>query len=449
MRQQPRICSRCLTGAILAGTLSASAARPQSFDCDQAKSDIEMAICRSSNLAALDVQLAGTLGKLISAQPDRRAALLSDERRWLRERDQRCKPQVAGQTLEACLTAEYSARIAELNRGASVAAKSRTAVCQLIADRYRPQAHSHPGEAPLEVLVHTPNSGVELVSKSDSVLHPSSDLVSWAAQQTPPFKLSSDMLHALQLYEQLGGGGALYKAPGIPFYSLTRVEGSMACSNSLSFVIDGGVASLVTTPGESNGDDGSCDTAARYGTVDATPVAMVQNYDYRPGMSASLDVWTWQGRQFESACEVRLQYKPHFGANTLNSWGETCAGADCNELRAAAFRLAEAAETDPETLQAQSLKTLTDPQRAQFALIAQAFDAERRDPSADNAINVPLIHRDRVYLASIGNFTIGWREYADYSVVFASLDDGKLTVRGSFAVGTWKGDVESISIAEK
>jgi uncharacterized protein len=445
MAQQPKVSARHLVGTFaLLASLSAS---PQSFDCQNASTAIELSICQDKDLGVLDLQLAGALGKLSSSQPDTRAALMADERRWLRERDRRCNKPKSG--MKDCLVAEYSSRIADLARYAARVAKSRTAVCQLIADRYRLLAHAHPGEAPLNVLEQAPNSGVQLVSASETIDHASTDLVSWAAKQTPPFKLSPELLESLQDYEQFVSGGNLLKALGVPFYSITRSEGSMGCSNSRSFVVHGGVASLSSTPGESNDDDGSCDMGTRYGAVDTTPVAIIQNYDFRPGMTASLDVWTWHGHGFEASCQVALQYKPHFSSKTLNAWGETCTGSDCSELRDAAFELAEAAETDSDALKARSLERLTDPQRAQFELMEQTFEAQRRDPSSDDAFSIPFIQHDRLYVASIGHFTIGWREYADWSVIFASVDDGKLTPRGVFAVGTWKGDLESVSVSEE
>jgi len=43
----------------------------------------------------------------------------------------------------------------------------------------------------------------------------------------------------------------------------------------------------------------------------------------------------------------------------------------------------------------------------------------------------------------------GWRDYADWSVLFEELDDGKLIPRGAFPVGTWKGDLETVSVTAK
>ena len=79
----------------------------------------------------------------------------------------------------------------------------------------------------------------------------------------------------------------------------------------------------------------------------------------------------------------------------------------------------------------------------------ETFESQEREPSSNDPFTIPFLHDDRLYLASIGHFAIGWRDFADWSVIFASFDDAKLTPRGAFSVGTWKGDLESVSITEK
>jgi len=59
---------------------------------------------------------------------------------------------------------------------------------------------------------------------------------------------------------------------------------------------------------------------------------------------------------------------------------------------------------------------------------------------------VPYINQGVMYLVSLGHITIGLnREFADWRVIFQSLEDGKLEQRAAFAVGMWKGDLKSAS----
>lgn len=330
---------------------------------------------------------------------------------------------------------------------ASSSAPAHPHLCQVIADRYRPLANSHPGEAPLDVLVASPASGLQLASTVAADLR-SAGLGAWAAAQKPPFSISPALLEAVRQYQDEGGSAQLVKATGVPFFSFSGVQGSMGCSFSQSFVVRGGVAFPSDSPGEP-GEEGACDTGAVYGTIDATPVAMIQKYDWRPGMKASIDLWKWDGEGFDYECEVDLTYKPRFSEKTLNPWGETCVGDDCGELRRASFKLAEAAEADPQQLEDRSLGRVSAKQKEQFDAMKQLFAARRREPSSNDPFSIPFVFHDHLYLASIGHYAIGWRDFADWSVLFAELEDGKLITRGEFSVGTRKGDLENVSVTEK
>ena len=319
------------------------------------------------------------------------------------------------------------------------------AFCRVMADRYRPLANSHPGEAPLEVLSAAPDSGVR--SGKGPVWEDvrASGLAAWAAAQTPPIVVPQTLVDAVKRYQENGGTTSLTKAPAVDVYSFLGLEGSMACANSLSFVVQSGVALPATTPGEMN-EEGGCDDRSVYATVDASPVAVVQHYDGRPGMTASIDLWNWNGHEFAYQCTARFTYKPHFSTKTLNAWGESCGGPACNDLRAASFTLAESAEADPKALRREALARLTQEQAEQFAAMDRLFAKQARDPSSNDAFTVPHPYRGRLFLASIGHFAIGWRNYADWSVVFEELDDGKLLPRGQFPVGTSKGDLVDVAV---
>jgi hypothetical protein len=212
-------------------------------------------------------------------------------------------------------------------------------------------------------------------------------------------------------------------------------------------VVQGGIAVPAETPGDSDEAVGDCG-GVTYGLIDTSPVAIAQHYDWRPGMTAKIDVWTWNRQEFSHACQVSLTYKPHFTRKTFNNWGETCDGSDCDELRSASFELAEAAQTGSPARWERSLNRLTAKQRAQFDAMKQAFEAQDRDPLSSDAFVVPVVHHDRLYIAGVGHYTIGWRVYADWRIEFETLDDGKLTSRGTFSVGTWKGDLVTASVTD-
>lgn len=90
------------------------AACAQSFDCDKAATAVEHAICHNKAIGDLDVVLAQRLKSSLSEAPDRRPALLREERRWVVYRDKHCSVFPPGESFEDCLIKVYTARIAEL-----------------------------------------------------------------------------------------------------------------------------------------------------------------------------------------------------------------------------------------------------------------------------------------------------------------------------------------------
>ncbi len=440
-------CSLYAAAALALQVVSLSAARGQSFDCKKAETATEHLVCGSKELADLDSQLAIELRALLARRPAMKTKILIEERHWLRARDENCAASMPQNLLGNCLAAEYSTRIStvetEVRRAES---KSPPGICRAIVDRYRPLAHDHPGKPPLAVLAASTGSGINVQKEGgETILRPSTELANWAARQKPAFTLSAALLSALQQYDMLGNGGTLQKVPGVDFYTISRLEGSMACDNSLSFLVHDGVAVLSDTPGEPGGD-GNCDIGPTYATVDGSVVAIVQDYNWRPGMSANLQVWQWTGSAFGRTCDIELDFKPRFTTATLNDWEPGCDGKDCDKLRQTAFKLAEAAETDPDALKSNSMKKLLPEQRQQFAAVSERVDAEVHEPQSNDAFVIPYFDEGRLYSVRIGHFAIGWRDFADWSVTFLSAESDQLTPHGAFAVGTLKGDLLDVLI---
>jgi uncharacterized protein len=428
-----------------------------SFDCAKASTPTEFALCADTRLWPLDNELGKAVRRELDRHPDQRDSILRKEREWLSQRDRDCPAEtLSAEPFHLCLIDAYQKRLATFSAATSLELKQeharelekKTRLCKIIADAYRPLANAHPGEAPLEVLAKSTDSPIKLASKFEPIQRPVTDVSNWAAAQNPPFTLSPDLQKKLKQYAEYGNGNAtLIKALGVDFYTIGRIQGSMGCEDDLSFVVRGRIAFPATNP--ENSSEGGCGSGASFATIAGSPATIEQNYDWAPGTSASLDVRTWDGEDFTASCKVSLKYRPRFTSKTLNVWDDTCQGNDCEDLRAASFNLAEAAEANADALQKVSLDALTAKQKEQFAAMKEAFESQARHPSSDDAVSLPFMHHDQLYLASVGNYSVGWRIFADWSVTFSSWDDAKLTPRGSFSVGTWKGDLESVSITEK
>ncbi len=59
---------------------------------------------------------------------------------------------------------------------------------------------------------------------------------------------------------------------------------------------------------------------------------------------------------------------------------------------------------------------------------------------------VPYEKDGRVYVVSAGHFTIGWREFSDWSVNFHEVERDQLIERAKFAIGMWKGKLKGASV---
>jgi hypothetical protein len=324
-------------------------------------------------------------------------------------------------------------------------AHGSTAICRKILERYRPLAHSHPGQRPMDVLDADGASGITtLDSNTDSGDVDGATLARWAATQKPSFSVSPDLAGDLSDHDR---DGTLAKAPGVDFYAIFRLVGSENCDDSTFFYVKDGVASPADAPFPSV--EGDCKTDGGFGTVDGAPVFVRQNYDYRPGMSAKIEVATWSGEDFRPSCEIDLLFSPELSKKTFNDWGDECVGRECPGLRAAAFALVQKSLDDPGALQDDAIqsmvKGLSTKQRDQFET-AQSWASKSVD-IGDDALLVPYVVKGRFYVVSIADFTIGWRDYADQSVKFLTVDDGKVFLNAAFAVGVWKGDLRKASVS--
>jgi uncharacterized protein len=84
-----------------------------SFDCNRARSDVEIAICASATLAAQDRAIASLYKRIrATSPPAMRAALQADQRQFLRARDACYGPD--GNGID-CLEAALAERVRELN----------------------------------------------------------------------------------------------------------------------------------------------------------------------------------------------------------------------------------------------------------------------------------------------------------------------------------------------
>lgn len=96
----PRYCYLALAFLLAA----VSVAEAPSFECGKASTDIENAICRDPALSQLD----GELGAAFRSRLEQDPCLHKEQIPWVRERNKRCGPDVAGPTREQKVALEGS-----------------------------------------------------------------------------------------------------------------------------------------------------------------------------------------------------------------------------------------------------------------------------------------------------------------------------------------------------
>ena len=324
---------------------------------------------------------------------------------------------------------------------AATVTSPNAATCNTLLTRYRPLANAHAGENPLRVLTSSAKSGVQMTVEEGGAIPDSDGLKSWAKQQTPPIAVSDEVS---ETFDQDPQSASLEKAHGVPFFMLSRSEGSMNCDASVFFVVRNGTAQPAQNPLGDSGQ-GECATSGKFVTLDSKPLYVRENYDWGPGMSASLDVATWRGGYFLAACTLSLSYSPRVSTDTLNQSGDDCEGAGCADMRKAAFDLTTRKVSDDlarDTL----MQKLTDKQREIYQS-AETAAKDTDDPEAsENIVFVPYVLKDEVYVARVADLTVGWRDYADQSVKFEQLNGGKIVEKAAFSIGVKKGDLADASV---
>ncbi|MBI1330613.1 MAG: DUF1311 domain-containing protein [Alphaproteobacteria bacterium] len=102
----------------LSGVIRTDWRAPQpSFDCAGARSPVEKTLCSDAALARLDRQMAEAFRqkKALVFEDVKQAALIREQRAWLKTRESACAAKT-GPNTAACLTRLYGARIAALGR---------------------------------------------------------------------------------------------------------------------------------------------------------------------------------------------------------------------------------------------------------------------------------------------------------------------------------------------
>ena len=328
-----------------------------------------------------------------------------------------------------------------------------TAICESIAHRYRDVADANPGKSPLTALSESAATGIVVSEPVTNLANEPTALAHWATAQRPPFSLGDDVQAAWDGHAQASSNiWELNRLPDTDFYSLSSIAGTAHCIYVMYFEVRNEHATLATVPGGFD-DGGACGVRRAYGKVDHHPAFFQEAYDYTPRMSSTLTVATWEAGRLLPACRLTFSFAPAFGPKTVNVHEESCSGPDCEALRRAAFRLAAAVQKNPRAALAGQLASLPDSLKSAYEAAGPSSGPGGAGVAADPAaitdrqpLRLPYVSDGRLYLASLGHFTIGWRYFADWSVRFDALESGKPVPYAAFAIGMTKGQLQDVTV---
>lgn len=294
------------------------------------------------------------------------------------------------------------------------------------------------------------------------------DFVKQAAKLARPFVPSRELLGALDGQEGL----VVSDLPGSNLFAANSIGGTANCNATVFFAVDRGRAHLVPLP-KGWGDDvgGGCGLTRSFASVDGLPMVIDDDLDAGPSLASTLTLTPWDGGKWQPPCKAGFVFAPHFDiAKTLNDWpnldnwdNNDCGSGGCSGFQRAALDLVRQTQQDRAGVEAHLLAGLTPAQREEYQRLKRVADRpDRDDPQTggDDAAKprtaagltetvpllLPMLVDDRVYLAGVGHFTIGWRVFADWKVTVEAAEAERTREIARFAVGMTQGPIVSVSI---
>ena len=462
--------------------LAPSSLLAQGFDCNKAQTPVERLICATPEIASLDKELNVAVQTRLATAPQQRSNFLEDSQKWLRSRDKSCfipngnlSKQQLGVAI-SCLTKVYRMRldvIAALPAPTNDASKP---LCNRFIETYRttittrlndPKDDNAPlNQRPYTLLANTPNSGITRAQAGETLIKVNASKLSrWALRQRPPILLSpqvkKDILDLSDVEDT-----TIDHAPATNYYVANQIGGSADCISGVSFVIKDGIAERVSTPLWSYEQMDSCGVDQFFGVINGQTVAVEDNVGFNyPDLTRIVNIKAWNGTDFSSTCTVSFDYDPVFFDGTSVSQqdeDQKCLSHVCNTLKPTALELVKTIQHAPLVARQEAINRLSTDQRATFnimerlaikrnndvSVVASAPEAPE-DPShyTDQApLLLPVVNQGELFLASVGQFTIGWRTFPDWTVKFEKLVKGELQLLGVPYVAMRRGALRAANV---
>jgi len=260
--------------------------------------------------------------------------------------------------------------------------------------------------------------------------------------------------------------------PGSDLLAANSIGGTASCNSTVFFAVSRGRARLVRLPKDWDNDvGGSCGLTRSFASVEGLPIVIDDDLDAGPSLASTLTLTPWDGGKWQQPCKASFVFAPHFDmAKTQNDWASLdnwenndCGSGGCGGFQRAALNLVRQTQQDRAGVEAHLLSGLTAAQREEYQRlkrVADRPDPDDRQAGDDDAAKprtaatltdtmpllLPMVVDDRVFLASVGHFTIGWRVFADWKVTVEAAEAERTREIARFAIGMTQGPIVSVSI---
>lgn len=460
----------------------------QGFDCEKAQKPVEKLICSTPEISALDKELNTVVKARLNSDTHQNDDFLRDSRQWLRDRDKNCivppgllSEQESNDAI-TCLSKAYRAQLDILAALPAVPKDTDDKtkdVCHQFADTYRSVISSRPNDPtdpnapltqkPFDFLSHTPNSEINLTEPVITFSHVSAHkLDKWALTRNPAIKFTSQVKkRILDLVSSANQQLTIDHASATNFYVASIIAGTADCIESVYFEVKDGITQLTPDPLWPEMEMQACGVDHFFGVIGSRTVAIEYRRSFNEAdMSRSLKIKAWNDKTFSPHCNVVLSYNPAFIAADSNvelsyvlEPDQKCLSPTCKALQPAVLALAESVQKSPTTARNEAIGKLSEDQRYTFSSLEQLSHEQHESspPSAEELadpatlrdtapLQIPLVYKGELYLASFGHYTIGWRVYPDWSVRIERLEAGSLKSLGISIVAVRFGSLREFKI---
>jgi len=317
------------------------------------------------------------------------------------------------------------------------------------------------------MLLQKPHSGIVLgVTRFRIATYSRQAFLEQAARLRDSFTPSRDVLKAL---DDVQGELTVSALPGTSLLAANSIGGTANCNSTVFFSVNHGSTHLVREPEKWKDDvGGDCGLTRSFASVDGTPFVIDDSLDSGPKLASTLTLTPWDRGKWQEPCEAEFAFAPRFDTGhtlndwaSLNNWDNNDCGPDgCDGFRHAALNLVEQTQADRAGVEGHLLAAMTEAQREEYRRlkrVAERPDVTDAETGSDegehpktaagltdaNPLLLPMLVGNRVLLASVGHFSIGWRVFSDWKVTVEANEADQTREIARFAIGMTQGPIVS------